>query len=126
MNDTQTYDLTAFTGRNSANTGANGLWTLTSGTATTARFQNAAGAYTANTGQRVNSTGTDNGFAVEWLGVTPVSGTIAFSIDTANGNGGSNVTDLNALSISQIPEPATFGIVLSAIGVAIIRRRRIG
>lgn len=122
LNNGFSYDLLAFTGRNTANANSLGIWNLVTGTATTSRFQNAAGTYTANTGAGVNSTGTNNGYAVEWNGVTPTGGTIAFDIQSKQGTGSNNVTDFNAFSIS-VPEPSAA--LLGGFGMlALLRRRR--
>lgn len=123
LDDMADYDLTAFTGRNTANANSAGIWNLVTGTATTSRFQDAAGTYTANTGQGVNSTGTNSGRAVEWWGVSPTGGTITFDVVTP-GSLSNNVTDLNALAITQIPEPASAALLGGFAVLGLLLRRR--
>lgn len=124
LSDALTYDLLAFTGRNTANANTSSMWSLNTGTAATATFQNASGTTTANTGQGLNSTGTNGGYAVEWSSVAPVGGVIAFDIATAATQSSNNVTDLNALRVVSVPEPGSIALLGAAAGTFFLLRRR--
>lgn len=95
LDNGQSYDLTAFSGRN-GNVAAGGIWELSAGTAAVARFQNSAGSHTGNIGQAVSNGGTNAGLAIQWLGVAPANGVIAFSLSVS----GATTVDLNAIRIA--------------------------
>jgi hypothetical protein len=120
LDDNGLYDLAAFSGRGNAFTNTNGGWSLVTGTATSALFQDAAGTFSANIGQGIDADGND-GKAILWSGVQSTGGIIAFDIISPDA---SSTVDLNALSIVQIPEPSV--LLLGTFGVlGLLRRRRI-
>ena len=100
LNDELTYDLTLLSGRNTLDADGGASWNLVTGTANTSWFQNSAGDYTTNTGQLINSTGTNSGIAAEWLGVSPSGGTIVFDVVTKVGAAGTGSVGVNTLSIT--------------------------
>ena len=124
LNNSLSYNLIALSGRNTADTNGGAIWSLLTGSAATSHFQNSSGTYTSNTGQLVNSTGTDSAIAAEWLGVTPSGGSIAFVITSKVNTSGA--VGLNALSFVSVPEPS--GIALFSIGMMTLgffTRRRV-
>jgi hypothetical protein len=64
----------------------------------------------------------DGTATINWANVSNVGASNAASI----GGGKSAYFETGSLALVVIPEPATFGIVLSVLAAAIIRRKRFG
>lgn len=109
----QAYDLAAF--------GA-----LT-GTTTPANFSLTTGTSASSTVQSLDlDTAAGTGLSAIWANVAPdASGVIAFSVNAVGGTSGRR-TELNAVRLEAVPEPATYGLFGAAAGAAaiVIRRRR--
>ncbi len=122
LDDTKTYNLLGFIGRDAVNASTLATLSLVTGTGASAYWQNAAGTVTNTEISGLNPNGTNAGLAFGWNNVTSVGGVISF--DFASGaSATANIVDLKALSITQIPEPSAA--LLGGLGLlGLLRRRR--
>lgn len=106
-----TYNIATFAALSGTTSSTPGLFSLVTGTSASTTTQTLD----------VDSNRT-NGVVAQWLAVTPdANGNISISVSTTDAS--STRTELNAVSIEQIPEPGSLGLAALA-GLAALRRRR--